>query len=217
MAQWSYSALTSFETCPRKHYHTRIKKDVKETEGEAATWGKHVHKSFEDRVLKGTPLPKGLQQWEGMLAKLAGADGEILAETQIALDENHNKVSWFDKSVWVRCVVDYGIINNGRAVILDYKTGKPKMDSDQLKLFAAVVMATRPDVHTVSTGFLWLKTKEINTQEYTRDQLPELWQTFLPRVQRLYYALKNNEWPPIPSGLCRRHCPCTDCEFNGLK
>ena len=215
MAAWSYSALSSFETCPKKHYLTRIAKQVKETEGEAARWGKRVHKAFEDRVLKGTPLPTGLTQWEPMMRKLEGSEGEILAETQFALDANHKQVAWFDKSVWVRAVIDFGVIKGDRAVLLDYKTGKPKPDSDQLKLFAAVVMAIRPEVNKVSTGYLWLNTKEIYSEEFTREELPELWKPFLPRVQRLDYAFERNDWPARPSGLCRRHCPCTGCEFNG--
>lgn len=27
---WSYSALTSFETCPHRHYETKIAKTIKE-------------------------------------------------------------------------------------------------------------------------------------------------------------------------------------------
>lgn len=213
--QWSYSALTSYETCPHRHYLTRVAKTVKEQEGEAARWGKRVHQAFEDRIKTGKPLPTGLTQWEPMMQRLEGGKGEILAETQIALDENYQPVEWFDRRVWVRCVIDFGAINGSHAVLLDYKTGKPKPDSDQLRLFAAVIMALRPEVQTVSTGFVWLKTKNIYTEEFTRDQLPSLWQTFLPRVQRLGRSLEQDDWPKRPSGLCRNWCPCTGCEFNG--
>ena len=47
---WSYSRLKNFESCPKRHWHLDIQKDIKEEEGEALLWGNVVHKALADRV-----------------------------------------------------------------------------------------------------------------------------------------------------------------------
>ena len=40
---------------------------------------------------------------------------------------------------------------------------------------------------------------------------------FIPRVERVEYAIKNSVFNPNPSGLCRAWCPVprSKCEFSG--
>ena len=212
---WSYSSLTQFETCPRRYYHTRVAKDIIEPETQALTWGNAVHQALEARVKDGTPLPTGMTQWEPLVAKVLAAGGEVFTERQIALSKSFAPVDWFAPDVWVRGVVDIGMSKGPRMVALDYKTGKPKEDSDQLKLFAALLMALHPEVDEVITGFLWLKTNSITKAKFSVGDLPNIWNAFLPRVRRLEDAHANETWPQRPSGLCRSWCPCVQCEFNG--
>lgn len=214
---WSYSALNSFETCPKRHYLTKVAKTVREPDTEALRWGNSVHKALEDRVRHGTPLPTGMTQWESLIQRLERTPGELMAERQLALNAAFKPVDWFAKDVWVRGIVDVGVVADDKVLALDYKTGKPKPDSDQLALFAALLLHYHPQADKVVTGFVWLKDKTITQQTYTRDQLTELWNTFLPRVKRLENAKANNHWPAKPSGLCRNWCPCTGCEHNGRR
>ena len=44
---WSYSALTSYETCPKRYQLTRVTKQVTEPQTEATRWGNEVHKALE--------------------------------------------------------------------------------------------------------------------------------------------------------------------------
>jgi hypothetical protein len=214
MPAWSYSALTSFETCPRRHYHTRIAKDVVEPETQALTWGSAVHKALELRVTENQPLPTGMTHWEDLITKIT-AQGKVFTELQIALDKDLKQVDWFDKSVWVRGVVDVGVWRGTTLVALDWKTGNPKSDSDQLQLFAALLMAIYPEVDLVKTGFVWLKTNGIDTGTYHRGDLPDIWNRFLPRVTKLEDAHANQDWPERRSGLCRAWCPVKQCPQNG--
>jgi hypothetical protein len=214
MPAWSYSALTSYETCPRRHYHTRVAKDVIEPETQALTWGSAVHKALELRVTENQPLPPGMTHWEGLIAKITDK-GNVFTELQIALNQVLQQVDWFDKSVWVRGVVDVGIRQGETLVALDYKTGNPKPDSDQLQLFAALLMAVYPDVAKVKTGFVWLKTNGLDTATYHRYELPNIWDRFLPRVAQLEAAHANQDWPERRSGLCRAWCPVKQCPQNG--
>ena len=70
---WSFSALDSFETCPKRFWHLSIAKDVKEEENEAMRYGSYAHKQFELRLKNSTPLPIDLKHHEKLLARLAGA------------------------------------------------------------------------------------------------------------------------------------------------
>ena len=231
MTAWSYSALTSYETCPRRHYETRVAKTVREAESSAILIGNAAHKVLELRVKTGCPIPATLQVtsaenvtteqstegWEPLMARILQAPGEFFTERQIALNRSFQEVPWFDKDVWVRGVVDLGAINGEKAMAIDHKTGKRKPDSDQLMLFAALMMHVWPKLQKVVTGFLWLKSRQLDQETYVRDQLPEIWDNFLPRVARLEAAHKDNVWDPRPSGLCKNWCPVKTCEFCGSK
>lgn len=212
---WSYSSLTAYETCPRRYYHTRVAKDIVEPETQALTWGNAVHKALELRAKENKPLPTGMEQWEPLVAKILAAGGEVFTEKQIALTKSFTPCDWFADDVWVRGVVDIGVVRGPLLVALDYKTGKPKRDSDQLQLFAALLMASYPDCDTVKTGFLWLKTSGIDQARFERGDLPNIWNKFLPRVKALEEAHRTESWPTRPSGLCRNWCPCKQCPHNG--
>ena len=218
MSAWSYSALTSFETCPRRHYHTRVAKDVIEPESQAITWGTAVHTALEKRVKEGVPLPTGMSQWEPLVARLLDTPhDELFTERQIALNQAFQLTEWFAPDVWVRGVVDVGLRRGNTLIALDYKTGKAKHDFDQLRLFAALLMAVYPEAKTVKVGYVWLQTNGITRQTFDRRDTVAIWNDFLPRVARLEQAHNDQRWPVKPSGLCRAWCPCTQCEHNGRR
>lgn len=212
---WSYTALTSFEQCPKRYLHTRVVKDVVEPEHQALLWGNQVHKALEERVRDGKPLPTGMTQWEPLAARIAALEGELITERQIALDKAFKPTDWFGKDVWVRGIIDVGAVNGDKVIALDWKTGRPKPDMEQLKLFAALAMAVWPQVQTVKTGYVWLTTLDLETQTYTREDLPSIWGGFLGRLKRLDRAFHDDHWPENPSGLCKNWCPVRQCQFNG--
>ncbi len=212
---WSYSALTSFETCPRRHYELRVAKSVTEPQSEQLRWGNAVHKALELRAKEDKPLPTGMTQWEPLMARLVAVPGWTLTESQYALTSDFQSTHWFGKDVWLRMVLDFGKMKDDKLLALDYKTGKVKPDTDQLKLFAAAMMQVYPDLEKVVTGYVWLKDKKITKETFKRDQLADLWGAFIPRVNRLQAAHDNDKWPENPSGLCRAWCPVLKCQFNG--
>jgi hypothetical protein len=211
---WTYSQLDKFETCPRQFYHVRVKKDFPEPPTEATIWGERVHKALELRVKEGTPLPEGMTQWEGIANKFAGLAGEKYCELQMAVDKNFQPADW--NNAWSRGIADLVIINKDKAAIFDHKTGRRK-PTEQLMLYAGYTFAMFPDVDYVTTGFVWLKDKKIDKQEFTREQVSEIWLEFLPRVRKLEMAYEKDNWPCRPSGLCHGWCPAKSCEFYRSK
>lgn len=199
---WSYSALTSFEQCERKHNLTRIAKQVKEEESEAMRWGSRVHKALEYR-LTGEPLYGNMQQFEPYAKWVENQPGEILVEKRLALTKSFEPTEFFAHNVWVRAVADVLIVDGARVTNLDWKTGKHNPDSDQLKLSAAVTFHHFPDAEVIRTGFIWLKGDGKPTVgTYTRDDVAEIWEDFMPRVSRMERKIKDGTYHPKPSGLC---------------
>lgn len=214
---WSYSALTAFETCPRRFYLTRVSREVQEPQTDATIWGNKVHKALELYAKGEKPLPADLAAFQRYVDKILSYEGKRVVEEKVALDRNLKRTTWMAKNVWVRGVIDIGVVGSEKAYLLDWKTGKRKPDSDQLKLFAALAFAVYPWVQKVTTGFIWLKPKEFDKELFTRDQLTEIWGGFHPRLSRLARAYADDEWKPKPSGLCRKWCPVgrQRCEHCG--
>lgn len=215
---WSYSALTAYETCPRRFELTRVSKKVVEPQTEATLWGNQVHKALELFAKGEKPLPEDLAKYERYVKKIQSYEGKRVVEERIALDKNFRPTKWMAKDVWVRGIIDIGVVGPEKAYLLDWKTGKRKVDSDQLMLFAALAFAIYPWIEKVTTGFIWLKSGEFDKEVFTRDQLPEIWNVFMPRLKRLAHSYEDNKWTPKPSGLCKNWCPVgkANCEFYGV-
>ena len=214
---WSFSSLTSFETCPRRYYHIKVAKDITDPPGDATAWGTVVHKHMEDRVALGTPLPAVISEYEKMAAMIADHPGKKLVEQQLAVDKALQPTEWTSPTAWCRGIVDVGVLTAKHVVLLDWKTGKRKPQSDQLKLFAGLAFAHYPDVQVATTGCVWLKEGRIDKAQFRRADSPVIWIAFEPRVQRLERAYAENKFPPKPSGLCNKWCPVPHkkCEFSG--
>lgn len=220
---WSYSALTQAELCPKRFAALRVFKTYKEPEGEAMLYGNRVHKSLENRVRVGLPLPEDLKHLEPTVVKLMSL-GESKAEEKYGLDSNLRLTEYFDKPttkpdhrVWLRIVIDLQIFLPGgaTALLVDWKTGKEKEDLDQLKLFAGVMFALYPQLQQVRTGYCWTSENKIAPTPFTRAEVPAIWKSFMPRVTWLQNMYETNGWQARPSGICVKHCPVVECPFHG--
>ena len=111
--------------------------------------------------------------------------------------------------------MDLGVVDDKKAALFDWKTGKRKPGSDQLQLMALLAFIHYPWIEKVVTGFIWLKEGKIDREKFTREQVPELWQDFLPRITRMERAYNESKWPARPSGLCKNWCYVKSCEHCG--
>ena len=82
MPSWSYSSITLFEQCPKKYYHLRIAKDVKEPESDAIIYGKDLHLAAEEFMRDGKPIPDKYKYIQPMLDKLKALPGESTASSR---------------------------------------------------------------------------------------------------------------------------------------
>ena len=205
---WSYSALSSFETCPWRHYLTKVTKQVKDPPGEEAKWGMWVHEMLAKRVEHGTPLPVSIAGYEPMCAALSRSKtGLLLVERKLAINDKFEPVDWRSSDAWLRSIMDLAILNGPKGLMVDYKTGKYKPDNDQLELFAAVGFCHFPQLEEVKTSFFWLKDGTTENAVHLRGGVHATWAKFIPRVRKIEIAVETNDWPKKPSGLCKKHCP----------
>jgi CRISPR/Cas system-associated exonuclease Cas4 (RecB family) len=214
---WSYSSLQQYETCPRRYYFTRITKEVSEPQTESTVHGNEVHRALERAVAGTLPLADKYKGYAPIVDKLRASEGRKILEFKFALTKSLSPCDYWDPSVWVRGVLDVGILRPTEAIVLDYKTGKRKVDQDQLRLFSLAAFSLWPQISTVKTGYIWLQSNKLDVESFAREDAREIHLDFATRVVRMENSEKNNSWPARPSGLCREWCPVGKalCEHCG--
>lgn len=217
MLTHSYSAISMFENCSLRYYRQRVLKDVVDMGGEAAHYGTAVHTSLEERLRDGTPLPKHIAQHEPYCVAIESLGGDLLLEEKIALNRHMAPADFESDDAWLRAIVDALVIRGTTAWAFDWKTGKRRTGSFQLRLNAGMLFRLFPHIKKVRTAFIWLKEGVVDREVYLRSEEKEkIWADVLPRIKRIEQAKKANVWPAKPSGLCR-YCPAKDtCDFAQL-
>lgn len=210
----SFSSIKQFENCPKRYYHQRIEKSVKDPGGEAAIYGEQVHKALEDRVKEKKPLPPALKKHEEIAVTLESIPGaQVFAEQELVLTKDFTPTGWWDEDAWIRSKLDVLVIKGSHVLVGDYKTGKRKPDPFQLDLFALQAFCHYEQAQTVHASFWWLKDDATDTFKYSRKEMPRLKNNMQYKIDRIEAALEHDNWPAKPSGLCP-YCPCKDfCEF----
>ena len=216
---WSFSALSSFETCPKQFWHFRIKRDVKDVGGDASKFGEHVHSTAKLYLTgKLKKLPLDLTYMTPIFDKYkAHKFDELMCEQQLAINADFEPTGWFDKDVYCRAIIDAAFVKDSVALLVDWKTGRMKDDNDatQLRLSAVLFMIHSPDVQAVVMRYVWLAHKGKETSfKMTRSDIPAVWNALAPRLKRYQEAHKRDDFPANPSGLCRKHCPVLSCPHN---
>lgn len=215
MKAWSYSSLSKFETCPRQYQIIKVLKAVSEPPTEATIWGTAVHLALELRVRDGTPLPATMAKFEPIAARLASSKGEVFTELEIGITKDLQQTGFHDSNCWYRGIIDVGSAYTKAVFLGDYKTGKVKANHDQLNLFSAAYLSIRPELEVARSAYIWLAHDKMTRKDIKREIVPEIWNGFRRRIERLELAFEHDKWIPKPSGLCRGWCPVGrgHCEF----
>jgi hypothetical protein len=212
---WSYSALDTYQTCPRKYWAEKVSKCVKFVPNQATEYGKEVHKKFENDLIKGTKLPLDLRHHEPVLKKLREAPGEGMPEQKLALNHDFVPTGFFDRDVYVRAILDYVKFTETKALIVDHKTGKMFDGFDQLELAAACLSAYMPEIETFILAYYWTKEKKLTRKTLAKKDIDLVWVKYLPIVNRLQMSFKEDSWPTRYNGLCKKWCGYKECPNSG--
>jgi len=211
---WSFSSLKEYINCPRQYQELKVLKRYEKQPTEQMLYGTVVHKACEDYVAEGKPLEKNYQRFKPVLDSLVEIPGTKYPEYEMALTPDKQPCAFNDDGRWVRGIVDLLIVDDDHAFIVDYKTGSNRYpDPKQLKLMALMTFAHFPKVKVIKAGLLFVMHESFMSEEYTRDQIPKLWNYFSTDLERLKISYENNIWNPNPTPLCG-WCPVKTCEFH---
>lgn len=217
---WSYSSIKLYDQCPKKYYHLRVIKDTVESSTEALLYGSRFHEAAEFYIRDGTPLPEYFKFAKDALDRLNAINGEKLCEYKMGITAALEPCAFDDKDVWWRGVVDLVVLDklNGKAYIIDYKTGKSAKyaDKDQLELMALAVFKHFPEIKKVNAGLLFVRCNALVKEKYEVEKQDEIWAKWVEEYDKLMQSYTHDVWNPRPSGLCRKHCAVLSCVHNGL-
>ena len=73
---WSYSSLKTFEQCPRKYYHLKVAKDIKDGDTDATRYGTSMHTVAEEFIRDGVEIPAQFSYLQPALEQLKAIPGE---------------------------------------------------------------------------------------------------------------------------------------------
>lgn len=217
---WSYSSLKTFDSCPKKYFHLRIKKDFKDEDSTATIYGKELHKAAEDFIKSGTPIPAKFAFIQATLEALAGIDGEKHCEIKLGVAKRDGRFAacdFFAKDVWWRGIADLLIINKKTrtAYLVDYKTSKNAKyaDTKQLDLLAGAVFVHYPEIVEIKSALLFVVSNEIVKKKHELIMKSSYLNCMEPELIRLEAAIKTDVWNPVSGPLCK-FCPVTECSHN---
>jgi hypothetical protein len=215
---WSYSSLKTFEQCPKKYYHLRVLKDVKDGGSDATLYGQELHKAAEDYIKLGTPIPLKFGYIDSVLKALEGIPGEKHCELKLGVrktDTGYEPCGFFDKDVWWRGVADLVIVQGELGFSVDYKTSKNAKyaDTKQLDVVAAALFTHFPQIKKIKSALAFVVSNEFIRKEHAAELRDSYFASFDPELDRLATAQESGVWNTNTSPLCR-FCPVTTCEHN---
>jgi hypothetical protein len=212
MVAWSYSSIKTFEQCPKKYFHLKIAKDVQDNPGTAAIYGTAVHAAAEEYVRDGTPIPEKFAYMRPIVERLEKLPGEKHCELELAVRKDLSPCGFSDPDAWWRGIIDLIVINDNRAWMVDYKTGKSARyaDTKQLDLMAGAVFAHFPNVLAIKSSLMFVVSGELIAKKHVLTERDQYMSVFNEQVENLEASLENGVWNPKSGPLCG-WCPVTSC------
>lgn len=216
---WSYSLIKDFDTCPKQYYHKRVLKEIPFTETEQIRYGNEFHKAVELYINDETELPQKFEFAKEAVDKLLAKGEHYIAELDGALTEDSVPTRYWGKDAWHRGKIDLFVLNKKkkRAYIVDWKTGgNPKYaDPDQLETNSLLIFRKYHEVDVIKAALFFVLQSKLITYEFRKEDYPKIWSKWVKKHARVEEAHKTGVFNPRPSGLCKKHCPITECPYNG--
>lgn len=210
---FSPSQVQTYLTCPRQYQAKYITKEVKFQQNDYAKFGDLVHKQIEDFLMEGKPMSPSLKKLQEVLGKHKGK----LVGAELALGRSHNgeATTQYGKDAWFNSKIDAVFKSDDGSVVLgiDWKTGKAKEAPIQMDMNAGVLAAKYPEAKKVIMVFVHLYKDAVYVKEYDPNALNI--NDTINKIIKLEVAIKNDTFPPNPSGLCGKWCDVLSCPHNG--
>lgn len=221
----SWSRLDCHEKCALQSYWKNFApKDQRvpfDNDSPHLIKGRLWHKWMEDACngVNGAALPVEVSKFKPIIAGLRSSRGELLVEHRLTLTDKYQSCDWFSRQAYWRTIYDaLKLLPNGNAFSLDWKTGKVRGESDQLKFSSAAAFLKWPKIKKIKSAYIWLEhPREPPTiQEYDRIELKTIMDEFEERVEMVKIAYEENTWEAQPSDFNCAYCPCSkaQCKYS---
>lgn len=215
--KWSFSSLKTFQQCPKKYYHTKVAKDIKEPDTTATLYGKSMHTAAEEYIRDGVPIPPQFEYVKAMLDQLNAIPGEKLCEVKLGLTKELEPCDFEAEDVWWHGITDLVVLNEAEGIAhsVDYKTSKNARYADvkQLDLIATAIFAKYPKIKKIKSALLFVVSKEFVKATHHAEMVAKYMEAPSRDVARIEAALENGVWNPVSGPLCR-FCAVKQCEYN---
>lgn len=211
---FSPSQVATYDLCPRQYQAKYITKEVKFVQNVHAQFGDMVHKQIEDFLNKDKPMEPKLAAIGEVLAKYKGK--LVCAEISLGRNDKGESVEQYAKDAWINSKIDAVYTNTDQTVIMgfDWKTGKAKEAAIQSDMNAAVLAAKyKGTAKKIVMVFVHLFHDKVYVTEYNPTQLA-IPHTF-GKILNLQQAIREDNFPPKPNGLCKKWCDVVKCAHNG--
>ena len=215
MPAWSYSSIKTFDQCPKKYYHLKVAKDVKDTAGPEADYGTQAHEAAEHYIKHGTPIPGKFKIMRPVVEALAQFPGEKHTEIELGVSNKGGRLNpcgFYDKDAWYRGIADLLIVNGDEGYLVDYKSSKNAKYADlkQLDLLAGAVFAHFPELKTLKSALIFVVSNEFVNKEHSSMHKMAYFEHVRFDLERLETALKTGVWNAVAGPLCG-WCPVKTC------
>lgn len=218
----SPSSITLFENCPLQYAHRYIYKTLPFVETPQIKEGNDFHKAMYMRLGFGSTLSQKYSGFEVTCQALENLGGEMFCEEEITVDREFREVDSVDK--WTKGMltnkldVKIKFKKTRKAIIIDWKTGKPKDDPTQLLINTVSVLAAEPNIDTVTSIYAYTAYGTTSDPiRFDRKAEPKLREKLMEKIHRIDVAHGSGQFEPRPSGLCKQYCDVLSCPHNGKR
>lgn len=91
MTAWSYSSISTFKQCPKKYYHLKVARDVKDVGSSAMLYGNELHSAAEEYIRDGNSLPDKFNFIQKSLDSLNKIEGDKHCEIRMGITKDGTK------------------------------------------------------------------------------------------------------------------------------
>jgi hypothetical protein len=203
----SYSAIKTWNVCPRQYYHKYVIKSVKYEPSPALQKGQRVHEALEAAVKGDNQALAREKLWtpDGLLDLLQR--GQAQAEVKLAMRRDGTPCDFWDKTAWLRGAIDVELTTRRASLLLDWKTGKVYPDALQADMYVTMLRAKHGSNLKPTFYFVYVD------QEVVISERPDT--AAEERVRANIELVENDShYHPRPCFACR-WCPVTSCEYQG--
>lgn len=218
----SYSLLNKWDICNHQAYRIYIAKDLpKEKESPEMAFGNYVHKAFETRIKSAWwPASMPLQDMRTYEPFAAALDGRgVKPEQMLGMTSKGAPVGFWDGATWLRGKLDAPVVGtgaaSGTALLLDWKTGKPREEPFELEVQALLLQARHPEIRTIVGRYVWLKENRLGETHDCSDT-QRTFNMVHDTMDQVAHAIKMDRFDKKPGLLCG-WCPVIDCNHNRRK